>query len=88
LTDFSSFEQAGWAVKAAGDACGAASERGAVPVGIDLTPAMIALARQRHPGLDFRVGSASGPFPGGPFGAVIGHFLVHHLSSPDDVVRG
>lgn len=68
-----------------GDACGAAAERGAVPVGVDLTPEMIALARERYPALDFRVGSAP---PAGPFDAVTGNFLVHHLPSPEESVRG
>lgn len=71
----------------AGDACAAAAARGALPTGVDLAPAMIALARERHPGLDLRVGSAEA-LPAGGVDAVIGNFLVHHLAEPERVVRG
>jgi SAM-dependent methyltransferase len=49
-------------------------------VGVDLSPRMIELARQRHPELDLRVADAErGPLPEGPFDVVvlsdaIGHF--------------
>ncbi|GIJ53625.1 class I SAM-dependent methyltransferase [Virgisporangium aurantiacum] len=122
MTDFASFERAGWAEKAAGydrllgrvtahvtndvldaagvsagsrlldvgcgggAACGAAAERGAIPVGVDLAPAMVELARERYPELDFLVGSASDLPVTGPFDAVIGNFLVHHLAEPEAAV--
>jgi SAM-dependent methyltransferase len=72
----------------AGAACGAAAERGAVPTGLDLSPVMIELARRRYPDLDFRVGSASDLPVTGPFDAVVGNFLVHHLAEPEAVVGG
>ncbi len=53
---------------------------GPVRIGIDLSPRMIALAKQRHPELDLRVVDVErGELPEGPFDAivlsdVIGHF--------------
>src|SRR5262245_60467857 len=46
----------------------AAAERGAGVTGVDLSPQMVAVARARHPGLDFREADAERlPFPEGAF---------------------
>jgi SAM-dependent methyltransferase len=72
-----------------GDAAAAAAARAGVPVGIDIAPSMVHLARRRHPGLDFRLGSAEElPVAAGSMDAVVGNFLVHHLAEPEAVVRG
>ena len=72
-----------------GDLVAAAAARGATAVGVDLAPAMVALARRRHPRLDFRVGSAEQlPVPAGSADAVVGAFLVHHLGAPGTAVAG
>src|SRR4029453_17250126 len=50
----------------AGSVPAAAAARGAEVVGIDLSPQMVAVARTRHPALDFREGDAERlPFPSG-----------------------
>ena len=61
-----------------------AAERGASVVGVDVAETMLAMARERHPRLDFRLGDAEAlPFPGGSFDAVTGNFLLHHLGHPE-----
>ncbi|WP_433381065.1 class I SAM-dependent methyltransferase [Actinoplanes sp. CA-142083] len=66
-----------------GQATAEAAGRGATAVGIDLSPAMVALARTRHPALEFREASAEElPFPASSFDAVAGNFLLHHLAEP------
>jgi SAM-dependent methyltransferase len=70
-----------------GAATARAAARGAAPVGVDLSPAMVALARQRYPALSFREASAEElPFAAGSFDAVVGNFLLHHLAEPSGVV--
>ena len=55
-------------------------------VGIDVSPRMIELAKQRHPGLDLRVADVEhDPLPVGPFDAIVLHEVVGHL---DDIQRG
>jgi SAM-dependent methyltransferase len=51
--------------------------------GIDLSPAMIALARQNHPGLRFEVGSMTEPLSD-PVGGIIACWSLIHV--PDDEV--
>lgn len=51
--------------------------------GIDLSPAMIALARQNHPGLRFEVGSMTEPLPGQVGGIIAWWSLIH---VPDELV--
>ncbi|GHH44949.1 class I SAM-dependent DNA methyltransferase [Lentzea cavernae] len=51
--------------------------------GIDLSPAMVALARSEHPGLRFEVGSMTEPLPG-PLGGIIAWWSLIHV--PDDLV--
>ena len=67
-----------------GYAAAAAAQRGASVVGVDVAPAMIRLARQRHPGLDFReCGAEALPFDAGSFDAAISNFVVPHLGRPE-----
>ncbi len=61
-----------------------AAERGAKVVGVDVADAMVALARERRPGLEFRQADAEVlPFPDGSFDAVVANFLVLHLGRPE-----
>jgi SAM-dependent methyltransferase len=48
-------------------------------VGVDLSPAMIRLAKVRHPGLEFAVDDAAGYSPGEQFDVVIASDLVNNL---------
>jgi SAM-dependent methyltransferase len=58
----------------------AAAERGASVVGVDLSPAMIALASERHPHLTFREGDAENlPFDDATFDAVVCNFGLGHF---------
>src|SRR5262245_35738816 len=64
-----------------------AAERGARVIGIDIAPAMIALAHALHPHLDFREGSAEElPFDSSSFDAVISGFGIGHFSRPEHVL--
>jgi len=64
-----------------------AAERGARVTGIDISPAMIALARSLHPDLDFREGSAEElPFESSSFDAVVSGFGIGHFSRPERVL--
>jgi len=61
-----------------------AAQRGAETVGVDVADAMVALARERHPGLEFRRADAESlPFPDASFDAVVANFLVLHLGAPE-----
>jgi SAM-dependent methyltransferase len=65
-----------------------AAARGAHPVGIDIAEGMLALARARQPGLDFRWGDAEElPFDDASFDAVVGGFVLNHLPSPERAVE-
>ena len=56
-------------------------------IGIDIAPAMIALAHALHPHLDFREGSAEDlPFAPSSFDAVVSGFGVGHFSRPERVL--
>lgn len=58
-----------------------AAARGATPVGVDLSPGILALARHLHPALDFRRADAQRlPLPDGAFDAVVAGFLLPHLA--------
>ena len=62
----------------------AAAGRGASVVGVDVAEAMLSLARQLHPQLEFRPGDAEAlPFPDGSFDAVVGNFVLLHLGRPE-----
>ena len=64
-----------------------ASGRGASVVGVDVAPAMVRLARQLHPDIDFRQADAEAlPFEDGSFDAVVTNFVVPHLGRPERAV--
>ena len=65
------------------------ADRGASVVGVDVAPAMVALAARLHPGLDFRRGDAHDlRFDDGSFDAVVGNFLILHLGRPEQATAG
>jgi SAM-dependent methyltransferase len=70
-----------------GTLAAAAAARGGEPVGLDLAPGMVELARERHPALRFRPGDVEQlPFEAGRFDAIVAGFLLHHLPDPDRAV--
>ena len=70
-----------------GTLAGRAAKRGAVVVGVDIAPAMVALAQKLHPGLDFREASAEDlPFEVSSFDSVVSSFGIGHFSRPDRVL--
>jgi len=65
----------------------AAAKRGATVTGIDFSPAMIAAARTRHPGITFRDGDAEAlPFDDASFDAVVMNFGLLHLARPETAI--
>ena len=61
----------------------AIAERGAQPVGLDFSSAMVGLARAGHPAVRFEEGDAEAlPFADGSFDAVVGNFGIHHVPDP------
>jgi SAM-dependent methyltransferase len=70
-----------------GSLTAAAAARGASVVGCDLSQSMVALARSRHPDLEFRQADAENlPFPELVFDVVVANLLVPHLPRPDAAV--
>jgi ubiquinone/menaquinone biosynthesis C-methylase UbiE len=66
----------------------AIAERGAQPVGLDFSQAMVALARADNPGIQFKEGDAEAlPFADEAFDAVVGNFGVHHVPDPVRALR-
>ncbi len=62
--------------------------RGATVVGVDVAPAMVALARQRVPGASFHEGDAEAlPFEDEQFDAVICCFGLMHFAEPARALR-
>ena len=62
----------------------AAAARGAIAAGLDFSPAMIAEACARHPGIAFSQGDAQAlPFDAGTFDAVVMNFALLHLARPE-----
>lgn len=62
-------------------------EAGYEVVGVDASPAQLALAEQRHPGPDYRLGDMRTP-PDGPFDAVLNLFSSFgYFEDPADDVR-
>jgi len=67
-----------------GYVAGAAAERGARTVGLDLSENMVRLATENYPGLDFQSGDAEDlPFPDRCFDAVLINFGVLHFPDAD-----
>lgn len=67
-----------------GDLAGAAAERGAACVGVDLSDGMLAAARERHPGVDFlRADVEALPFEDCSFDVVLAGFVVNHVPNPE-----
>ena len=70
-----------------GHVAGHASRRAARAVGVDIAQAMVELARELHPGLDFRQADAQAlPFEDACFDAVVGNFAILHLGRPEQAV--
>jgi SAM-dependent methyltransferase len=64
-----------------------AAARGAHAVGVDLAEGMLALGRERHPGLRLVEGDAEHlPFPDDAFDAVVGGFILNHLPAVEAAV--
>ena len=62
----------------------AAAARGADVIAVDFAAAMVAEARQRHPGLDVRQADVESlPFADASFDAVVMNFGALHLAQPD-----
>src|SRR5262249_52115656 len=65
----------------------AAADRGALAVGCDLAPAMVALASRLNPGIRFDEASADAlPYPPGSFDAVVCAFGIGHFPDPEGVL--
>lgn len=65
----------------------AAAARGAGAVGIDFSGAMVALARQLHPPVEFAEGDAEAlAFPDGSFDAVVMNFGMLHFGRPEQAL--
>src|SRR5436190_193471 len=61
----------------------AAAERGAIPIGLDFSAEMIAIAKKMSPKIEFCQGDAQGlSFPGATFDRVIANFALLHLAQP------
>jgi ubiquinone/menaquinone biosynthesis C-methylase UbiE len=61
-----------------------AARRRGQPVGVDLAPKMVALARRLHPGIDFHEADIERlPFAAGAFDAVCCAFVLGHIPRPE-----
>src|SRR4029079_2671460 len=70
-----------------GGLAGEAARRGARATGVDLAPAMVALASKLHPGVEFREASADQlPFDDASFDAVACAFGLGHSPEPERAV--
>ena len=62
----------------------AARDRGAAPTGLDFSAAMIAIATEMFPAIEFRKGDAQSlPFADGTFDRVVANFALLHLADPE-----
>jgi len=67
-----------------GDFTRAFSDAGALVTGVDFSPEMIRIARDRFPEVEFKVADAERlPFDDCSFDVVVGAYLAHHLARPD-----
>jgi SAM-dependent methyltransferase len=65
----------------------AAADRGAKATGVDLAPAMVAIARASFPDIDFREASADAlPFADTSFDALVCAFGLGHFPDPESVI--
>lgn len=61
----------------------AAAERGARACGLDFSAEMVAIAREKFPGIEFREGDAQNlPFAGAGFDRVLANFALLHVADP------
>lgn len=71
-----------------GDLTALATERGAQAIGVDFSEAMLALARQRHPGRHFQAGDACAlPFLESSVDAVLINFGLLHFCQPEQALQ-
>jgi len=62
----------------------AAAERGAIPIGLDFSAEMIAIAKKMFPGIEFHQADAQNlPFPDARFDRVVANFSLLHLANPE-----
>ena len=60
---------------------------GARPIGIDISPGMIAIAKSAHPGIDFRVAEVERlPFADDSFDAIVCNFGLGHFPDPESAI--
>ena len=60
---------------------------GARPIGVDISPGMIALAGSAYPGIDFRVAEVEHlPFADGSFDAIVCNFGLGHFPYPESAI--
>src|SRR5438128_12125656 len=65
-----------------------AKELGAIPIGIDFSEKMIAIAKEMFPGIPFVQGDAQDlPFEDADFDRVLANFGLLHLSHPENAER-
>ncbi len=70
-----------------GHVCAACADRGATPIGLDVAHEMVAVARARYPGLEFRQGDAQDlPLADGSVDSVVGNFAILHFGQPERAV--
>src|SRR5262249_8709207 len=61
-----------------------AAERGAIPIGLDSSKEMIAIAKKKFLRIEFRQGDAQNlPFPDASFDRVAANFALLHLANPE-----
>ncbi|MFY0546135.1 class I SAM-dependent methyltransferase [Brevibacillus sp. H7] len=70
-----------------GDLTNELAEAGAVPTGIDLSPAMIELAREKYPSLRFLVADAETYRSEESFDGVFSNAALHWMKRPEAVIR-
>src|SRR5436853_476147 len=59
-------------------------ERGAIPIGLDFSEEMIAIAKKKFPRIEFREGDAQNlPFPDASVDRVVANFSLLHLAKPE-----
>lgn len=70
-----------------GSLAAAARRFGARPIGVDISPGMIALAGNAYPGIDFRVAEVEHlPFADGSFDGIVCNFGLGHFPCPESAM--